>query len=130
MFPTDDVEIEIDRIVEIRQEIEDLLGNRDVVLPSNTADLKGMHDHELDDFQRRARNVKKKIDRRDNHQHSRDLMQEKHLASSIIWRVAVIEKRVLIEEFRHDQNIHGDDDRQREKCHQNQTPDIDGQNNI
>ena len=84
MFAADDVEIEVDRVVEVRQQIEDLMGNGDIVLPASAADLKSVHDHELDDLQRRAGNVEKKVNRRDDHQHARDLVQEKDFPASVI----------------------------------------------
>ena len=37
----------------------------------------------------------------------------------------MIGKRTLAEQLVHDQDVHGDDDRQRKKCHEHESPDVD-----
>lgn len=50
MFATDNVQIEIDAVIEIGQQIEDMMRNVDIVLPSGIADLEDTDKHVLDDL--------------------------------------------------------------------------------
>ena len=125
VFAADDVEIEVDGVVQIGQQIEEVGGDRDVVLPFGIADVEDVEDGHLDDFETRAGHVQKQVDRRDDHQHARDLVQEKCLASAAVGIIRVIDERVLVEELVHDQDVDGDDDGQRQQSHEDQPPDID-----
>ena len=74
--------------------------------------------------------MQNQIDRWDDHQHARDLIQQQGFASSIIRGVRVIDERVLAEQLSHDQHIHSDNDRRGEQRHQNQTPEVNRQDQI
>ena len=50
MFATDNVQIEVDAVVEIGQEIEDIMRDIDIVLPSGITDFEGTDKHVFDDF--------------------------------------------------------------------------------
>lgn len=130
VFAADDVEIEVDGVVQIGQQIEEVGRDRDVVLPFDIAHREHVAEGDLDDFETRAGHVQKQVDRRDDHQHARDLVQEKRLASATVGMIHVIDERVLVDELVHDQNVDRDDNGQRQKGEENQPPDVDGQNNV
>ena len=102
MFAADDVKIEIDRVVEIRQQIEHMFGDGDVILPFGVADSQRVNGHEFDDFETRTGNVKEKINRRDDDEHTGDAIQKQNFASSVFRRTVVVQEGVLVEQFTHD----------------------------
>lgn len=61
--------------------------------------------------------MENQVDRRDDHQHTRDFIQQHGFAPGIIRRVPAIDERMFVEQFGHDENIHGDNDGRREQCH-------------
>ena len=97
VFAADDVEIEVDAIVEIRQQIEDFTVQRDVVQPLHIADAKHRDQRCLHHFKTRTGHVKNEIDRRDDHEHARDLVEQDRLSSRIVRCVRMIEERLLTE---------------------------------
>ena len=102
VFTTDNVQVEIDAIVEVRQQIEDFVCDLHIVLEFHVTGVKDGDMHELDNVQTRSGNMEKKIDRCDDHQHARDFVDELHLLSGIAGRIAVIGKRTFLKEFVHD----------------------------
>lgn len=102
MFAADDVKIEIDRVVEIRQQIEHMFGDGDVILPFGVADSQRVNGHKFDDLETGTGNVKEKINRRDDDEHARDAVEEQNFASRVFGRTVMIQEGVLVEQFTHD----------------------------
>ena len=61
MFAADDVQIEVDPVVEVCQQVEDIMTDVQIILPFDIADLQNSDEHELDDVETRAGQVKYKV---------------------------------------------------------------------
>ena len=118
VLTADDVEKEVNGVVEIGQQIEEIAGDQHVVMPFDIADLEYVDDGHLEDFETRAGHVQNQVDRRDDHQHARDLVEEYRLASAVVGMIRMIGERILVEKLVHDENVHRNDDGQRQQGHE------------